>query len=105
MLYPVGGGLIKIGHGSDWAAVCVGVAPYAVCALLYLIFGLGYLAAVLRFLCAGTAGQQAMERLITVSASAVVGIATGHVAASRASHLGRRTRRPRRRRRPWEPDP
>jgi hypothetical protein len=105
MLYPVGGGLIKLGHGSDWAAVAVGVAPYAVCALLYLVFGLGYLAAVLRFLCAGTAGQQAMERLIAISASAVVGIVTGHVPAPRASRAGRRNRKPRRRRRPWEPDP
>jgi hypothetical protein len=73
---PVGGGLVKLGHGSTWAAVSVGVAPYAVCALLYVVFVIGYLAAVLRFLCAGTEGQQAMARLIDVSADAVVSILT-----------------------------
>jgi hypothetical protein len=74
---PLGGGLIKLGHGSTWAAVGVGVAPYAICALLYAVFVVGYLAAVLRYLCAGPAGQQAMERLITVSASAIVSVLTG----------------------------
>jgi hypothetical protein len=82
---PVGGGLIKLGHGSTWAAVGVGIAPYAICALLYVIFGLGYLAAVVRYLCAGPAGQQAMERLITVSASAIVSILTGRPPASPGS--------------------
>jgi hypothetical protein len=73
---PVGGGLIKLGHGSTWAAVSVGVAPYAICALLYVTFIIGYLAAVLRYLCSGEEGQQAMERLIKVSATAVVSILT-----------------------------
>jgi hypothetical protein len=73
---PIGGGLIKLGHGSTWAAVAVGVAPYAVCVLLYLVFVVGYLAAVLRYVCAGPDGQEAMERLITVSANAVVAILT-----------------------------
>jgi|SRR6266851_738134 len=76
---PIGGGLIKLGHGSTWAAASVGTAPYAVCALLYSIFVIGYLAAVLRYLCADAAGQQAMERLITVSANAVVSILTLNV--------------------------
>ncbi|HEY1623976.1 MAG TPA: hypothetical protein VGG16_09260 [Streptosporangiaceae bacterium] len=73
---PVGGGLIKLGHGSTWAAVSVAVAPYVVCALLYATFIVGYLAAVLRYVCSGADGQQAMERLITVSANAVVSILT-----------------------------
>ena len=38
---PIGGGLIKIGHGSTWAAVTVGVAPYAICAMLYVVFVVG----------------------------------------------------------------
>ncbi|HEY5985648.1 MAG TPA: hypothetical protein VIV12_04585 [Streptosporangiaceae bacterium] len=72
---PVGGGLIKLGHGSTWAAVVVGTAPYAICALLYTVFVIGYLAAVARCLCAKSE-QEAMERLITVSANAVVSILT-----------------------------
>lgn len=73
---PVGGGLIKIGHGSTWAAVVVGAAPYAICAMLYVVFVIGYLAALIRYMCAGPAGQEAMERLITVSANAIVSILT-----------------------------
>ena len=73
---PIGGGLIKLGQGSTWAAVAVGVAPYTVCVLLYLVFVVGYLAAIVRYLCAGPDGQEAMERLITVSANAVVSILT-----------------------------
>jgi hypothetical protein len=52
------------------------MAPYACCAVLYAAFIVGYLAAVLRYLCAGTAGQEAMERLILTSATAVVSILT-----------------------------
>ena len=72
---PVGGGLIKLGHGSTWAAVVVGAAPYVICVLLYTVFVIGYHAALLRYLCA-TSEQEAMERLITVSANAVVSILT-----------------------------
>jgi hypothetical protein len=73
---PVGGGLIKIAHGSTWAAVAVGTAPYAICAMLYLLFVIGYLAALMRYMCAKSGGQEAMERLITVSANAIVSILT-----------------------------
>ena len=78
---PIGGGLIKLGHGSTFAAASVGLAPYMVCASLYTIFVISYLAAVLRYLCADAAGQQAMERLITVSANAVVSILTLNASA------------------------
>jgi len=71
---PIGGGLIELGHGGTWAAVVVGAAPYAVYGLLYAVFGIVHLAAALRYLCAGPDGQQAMERLIEVSAGAVVTI-------------------------------
>jgi hypothetical protein len=90
---PIGGGLIKIGHGGTWAAVTVGVAPYAICALLYVVFVIGYLAAVLRYLCAGPDGQQAMARLIAVSASAVVSILTLHVVRPRDYVAGEPPRR------------
>ena len=73
---PIGGGLIKIGHGSTWAAVAVGTAPYAICAMLYVVFVIGYLAALMRYMCAKSGGQEAMERLITVSANAIVSILT-----------------------------
>ena len=73
---PIGGGLIKIGHGSTWAAVAVGTAPYAICAMLYVVFVIGYLAALMRYMCAKSGGQEAMERLITVSSNAIVSILT-----------------------------
>ena len=85
---PIGGGLIKLGHGTTWAAVGVGVAPYAVCVLLYLVFMVGYLAAILRYLCAGPDGQEAMERLITVSANAVVSILTLRLSAAAMPRRG-----------------
>jgi hypothetical protein len=73
---PIGGGMIKIGGGSTWAAVIVGTAPYAICSVLCLVFVLGYLAAVFRYLCAEVDGQEAMARLIRVSADAIVSILT-----------------------------
>jgi len=73
---PIGGGLIKVGQGSTWAAVAVGLAPYAVCALLFTVFVIGYLAALIRCLCAKPEHQEMRERLITVSANAIVSIMT-----------------------------
>lgn len=73
---PVGGGLIKLGNGSTWAAVAVGTAPYVICAFLYALFVIGYLAALIRCLCVKPGEQEAMERLITVSANAIVAILT-----------------------------
>jgi hypothetical protein len=73
---PIGGGLIKLGHGGTWAAVTVGVAPYAYCTVLCTVFAVGYLGTLFRYLCTGPSGQQAMERLITVSASAIVSMLT-----------------------------
>jgi hypothetical protein len=73
---PMGGGLIKLGHGSTWGAAAVALAPYAICALLLTVFMIGCLAALIRYLCAKPDEQQAMERLITVSANAIVSILT-----------------------------
>jgi hypothetical protein len=73
---PIGGGLIKLGRGSTWAALAVGLAPYAVWTLLLLVFIVGYLAALTRYLCSPPEGHDAMERLITLSANAVVSILT-----------------------------
>ena len=64
---PIGGGLIKLGQGSTWAAVAVGMAPYAVCALLFTVFVIGYLAALIRCLCAKPEQQEIRERHHSVS--------------------------------------
>jgi hypothetical protein len=82
---PIGGGLIKLGRGSTQAAVAVSLAPYAIWALLLAVFVIGYLAALTRFLCAGAEGQEAMERLVGVTASAVVTVLTLTVATAPAS--------------------
>jgi hypothetical protein len=72
----IGGGMIKLGGGSTWAAVAVAAGPSALYAMLYSVFTLGYLAAVARHLCARADGQRAMERLIITSANSVVTILT-----------------------------
>jgi hypothetical protein len=77
---PIGGGLIKLGRGSTWAAAAVGLAPYAICGLLLTVFVIGYLAALIRYLHARPAEQQAMERFIAVSANAIVSVMTLTVA-------------------------
>jgi hypothetical protein len=63
-----------VGGGSTWAAVAVGVAPYAVCLLIYLVFMIGYIAALIRCVSSGPEIRKDMERLIAVSANCVVGI-------------------------------
>lgn len=68
--------MIKLGKGSTLAAAAVGLAPYAVCALMLTVFVVGYLAALVRYLWAQPEQQKAMERLIMVSAIAVVSILT-----------------------------
>ncbi len=73
---PIGGGMIKLGGGSTWAAVAVGAAPYALCALIYSVFIIGSLAAAARYLFSDADCQEAMARLITVLEEAVVSILT-----------------------------
>jgi hypothetical protein len=85
--------MIKLGGGSTWAAVAVGAAPYALCALTYSFFILVLLAAAARYLCSGADSQEAMARLIAVSEDAVVSILT-LTRAPRADKRGTvRTRR------------
>lgn len=73
---PIGGGLIKLGGGSTWAAAVVGAAPYAVCVLAYSVFLIGYMTALIRYICSGPEAQESMERLIAISANSIVGILT-----------------------------
>jgi hypothetical protein len=73
---PIGGGLIKLGRGSTIAAVAVSLAPYGLLGLLFLVFAVGYLAALVRYLCAGSEGQEAMKCLMMISANAIVSILT-----------------------------
>lgn len=72
---PLGGGLLKLGHGSTTAALAVALAPCALWALLLSVFAAGYLAALARCIWR-TGDQEAMERMIMVSARAVVSILT-----------------------------
>lgn len=55
---PVAGVLLKLGHGGTLAAFALGVAPYALCALVYCLFGVGYLFAALRYLWTGKSQQE-----------------------------------------------
>ena len=73
---PIGGGMIKLAGGPTWAALTVGAGPYVIYAMLYLPFMLGFFAAIARCLCSHADTRQAMERLITVSANAVIAILT-----------------------------
>lgn len=73
---PVGGGLMKIGHANVWAAISVGLAPYAIFVIVYVLFAIGYVPAVICFLCSGRQRQDALTRLITTSANALVAMLT-----------------------------
>jgi hypothetical protein len=68
--------MIKLGQGSTLAAITVSLAPYAVFALMLTVFVFGYFAALARYLWAQPEQQKAMERLIILSANAVVSILT-----------------------------
>jgi hypothetical protein len=84
---PLGGGLIKLGRGSTWAAVGVGLAPYALLAALYAAFIIGYAPAVICYL---FFNEDKADQLITTSACAIVALVTLKPPAGGSS----RTRRP-----------
>jgi hypothetical protein len=69
---PIGGGLIKIGHGTTLAALALGIAPYVMYALVYCLFGVGFLFAALRYLWTGKSQQD----FISTWSSAVVSVLT-----------------------------
>lgn len=97
--FPIGGAVIKMVGGSTCEAVAVGAAPYLMYALLYVVFVIVHLAAVIRYLRSGADGQEAMARLIRLSTDAVVSILTLTPRASTGSTgPRRRTTSPRRRR-------
>jgi len=72
---PVGGGMVMLGHGSTRAAVVVALAPYALLLLVVAVFAVGFLAAIARYMWR-TGDQCAMERMMNVSARAVVSVLT-----------------------------
>ncbi len=72
-LAPVGGGLVKLWRGSTGAAVVVGVAPYAVLALVLGVLAVICLAALIG--CRGK-GQDAMVGLMREWVNAVVAVLT-----------------------------
>ena len=86
---PLGGGLIKLGQGGTWAAVSVGLAPYVILATFYALFVIGYIPAVICYLCCGQDRQEAVDRLITTSANAIVSLLTLTPANGRAGHAVR----------------
>jgi hypothetical protein len=73
---PLGGGLIKIGQASTWAAVSVGLAPYVLLAALYAVFLIGYAPAVICSLYFADNKHEAAEQLITTTACAIVALLT-----------------------------
>lgn len=85
---PLGGGLIKLGHASTWAAVSVGLAPYVLLAALYGVFLIGYTPAVIYYLCSKNK-QEAAEQLITTTTNAIVALLT----LTPPPNCSRRTRR------------
>jgi hypothetical protein len=72
---PISGVMIQLGGGSIWIAALVGTAPYALYMVPYSAFLIGYIAVVIRWVC-GPQTQESMERLILLSANAVVGLLT-----------------------------
>jgi hypothetical protein len=86
---PIGGGLIKIGQASTWAAVSVGLAPYVIVAALYAIVMLEHVFSVICYLCSGRDRQDAIDRLITTSANAIVALLTLTPANGCASRVPR----------------
>lgn len=89
---PLGGGLIKIGQASTWAAVSVGLAPYVIMAALYAIFVIGYIPAVICYLCSDEGRQDAVDRLIMTSANAIVSLLTLTPADDCTGHTQRNER-------------
>ncbi len=73
---PIGGGLVKMGHASALAAISIGLAPYAILAALYTIFVIGYIPAMVCYLCSDRDKQDAIARLITTSTNAIVSLLT-----------------------------
>ena len=69
---PIGGGLMKLGHGSTLAALLLGVAPYVIYVLVYCLFGVGFLFAALRYLWTGKPQQD----FIATWSSAIVAVLT-----------------------------
>lgn len=73
---PLGGGLIKLGQASTWAAVSVGLAPYVLLATLYAVFLIGYTPAMICSLYFADNKHEAAEQLITTTADAIVALLT-----------------------------
>jgi hypothetical protein len=70
---PIGGALFKeIGHMSTWAAIGVGVAPYMITVIRYMLFLIVCVPAEICYLCSSQARQDAIRQLIILSANALV---------------------------------
>lgn len=74
---PVSGVLFKeVGHTSTLAALGIGLAPYMVSVIRYVIFLIGYVPTVICYLRSSQARQDDIRDLIALSANALVSMQT-----------------------------
>jgi acetyl-CoA carboxylase alpha subunit len=72
---PAGGALFKvIGHTSTWAAIGVGLAPYAVCMFRYAIFLVLQVSAEICYLCSSESRQEAIHNLMVLTTNSLVSL-------------------------------
>jgi predicted ferric reductase len=71
----LGGALFKeIGHTSIWAAIGVGLAPYAVSTFRYAIFLVLHVPVEICYLCSSKSRQEALRHLIVLSTNSLVSL-------------------------------
>lgn len=71
----LGGALFKeIGHTSIWAAIGVGLAPYAVSTFRHAIFLVLHVPVEICYLCSSESRQKALRHLIVLSTNSLVSL-------------------------------
>src|ERR1700752_2317316 len=71
----LGGALFKeIGHTSIWAAIGVGLAPYAVSTFRHAIFLVLHVPVEICYLCSSKSRQEALRHLIVLSTNSLVSL-------------------------------
>jgi predicted ferric reductase len=71
----LGGALFKeIGHTSIWAAVGVGLAPYALSMFRHLILLIFHVPAEIFYLCSSESRQEAIRHLMVLSTNSLVSL-------------------------------
>jgi hypothetical protein len=80
---PLGGGLIKLAHGSTQAATTVAIAPFVLLALLLVVFSAGFAVMLLRYVRCQQ-DRVDMERMTLLWAGVLVSILTQRLPKSLA---------------------